>query len=53
MCTLFLNEYNLINQHQSGVQIFHLSETSLTDMIDGWLFNMNSGKITGVAFVDL
>ena len=49
----FLSEYNLINQHQSGFRPFHSTETSLTDMIDTWLNNMNSGKMTGVAFVDL
>ena len=49
----FLTEYNLINQHQSGFRPFHSTEISLTDKIDTWLNNMNSGKMTGIAFVDL
>ena len=49
----FLSEFNLINQHQSGFRPFHSTETSLINMVDRWLSNMNSGKMTGVAFVDL
>ena len=49
----FLSEFNLINHHQSGFRHFHSTETSLINMVDGWLSNVNSGKMTGVAFVDL
>ena len=49
----FLSELNLVNQHQSGFHPFHSIKTSLINMVDRWLSNMNSGKMTGVAFVDL
>ncbi len=49
----FLSINNIINQHQSGFRPFHSTETALTDMIDDLLSNMNSGKMTGLAFIDL
>jgi hypothetical protein len=49
----FLSEHNLINKQQSGFRPLHSTETALTDMIDDWLQNMNDGKLTGVAFIDL
>ncbi len=49
----FLVENNLLNPNQSGFRPHHSTETCLTDMIDNWLCNMNEGKMTGVAFIDL
>ena len=49
----FLKEFNLINQHQSGFRPFHSTEISLINLVDKWLSNMNSGKMTGFAFLDL
>lgn len=49
----FLSEHDMINQNQSGFRPFHSTETSLIDMVDDWLTNMNSGKMSGVAFIDL
>ena len=49
----FLSANNLINKLQSGFRPQHSTETALTDMVDDWLQNMNSGEMTGVAFIDL
>ena len=49
----FLMDNDLFNPHQSGFRPHHSTETCLTDMVDNWLSNMNDGKLTGVAFIDL
>ena len=49
----FLIDNHLLNPNQSGFRPHHSTETCLTDMIDNWLCNMNEGKMTGVAFIDL
>ena len=39
--------------HQSGFRPVHSTESALIDMTDDWLSQINSGKMTGVAFIDL
>ena len=49
----FLSEHRLINPTQSGFRPLHSTETCLLDMINDWASCMNSGKMVGVAFIDL
>ena len=49
----YLSAHNILNEHQSGFRPKHSTETALVDMVDDWLTNINSGKMTGVAFIDL
>ena len=44
---------DLLNPNQPGFCPHLSTETCRTDMVDTWLFNMNGGKMTGVAFIDL
>ena len=43
----------IISESQSGFRPRHSTETALTSMFNDWLQNMNSGRLTGVAFIDL
>ena len=49
----YVSQNSVLNVHQSGFRPGHSTETSLVDMVDDWLDNINSGKMTGVAFIDL
>ena len=49
----YLIDNDLLNPNQSGFRPHHSTKTCLTDMVDNWLCNMNDGKMTGVAFIDL
>ena len=49
----YLSDHDILNEHQSGFRPKHSTETALADMVDDWLTNINSGKMTGVAFIDL
>lgn len=49
----FINDNNIMSEGQSGFRPRHSTETALTSMVNDWLQNMNSGRLTGVAFIDL
>ena len=49
----YLSSHNILNVHQSGFRPSHSTDTALIDMVDDWLTNINAGKLTGVAFIDL
>jgi hypothetical protein len=42
-----------LNEHQSDFRPKHSCETVLHSIIDSWLSNIDSGKLTGVVFIDL
>ena len=43
----------LLNSCQSGFRKCHLTNTTLLDVSDFILKNMNEGKVTGALFIDL
>jgi len=49
----FLTENNILNPCQSGFRSGHSTTTTLLDVSDCILNNMNQGKITGALFLDL
>ena len=49
----FLSKHSLINENQSGFRPSHSTETCLLNMVNDWTKSMNSGKMIGVAFIDL
>ena len=49
----YVSKHNLLSKHQSGFRPFHSTETCLIDMVNEWVYNMNSGSMTGVVLIDL
>ena len=49
----FINDNDIMSESQSGFRPRHSTETALTSMVNDWLQNMNSSRLTGVAFIDL
>ena len=49
----YVTQNCILNVHQSGFRPKYSTETALVDMVDDWLLNINSGQMTGVAFIDL
>ena len=49
----YLNENGLICENQSGFRSSHSTETSLLNVVDYILSNMDSGKLTGAIYIDL
>ena len=49
----YLTLHNILSENQSGFRSGHSTETCLIDMVNEWSCNINSGKMTGVAFIDL
>ena len=49
----YLKEHNLLAQCQSGFRPLHSTHTSLLDVTEYLLANMNSGHMTGAIFLDL
>ncbi len=48
-----LDKHNLITITQSGFRKLHSTVTSLLNVIDKWLRNIDNGLVTGVVFIDL
>ena len=49
----FLNKYDLLHKSQSGFRKHHSCNTSLLNLVDKWLKNIDNGKIVGAIFFDL
>ncbi len=49
----FLEENNLINLVQSGFRHMHSTLTSLINITDRWLRNIDQGFVTDIVFIDL
>ena len=49
----YVTQNCILNVHQSGFRPKYSTETALVDMVDDWLLNINSGQMTGVAFIVL
>ena len=50
--SVYLNNFNLLHESQSGFRPKHSTETALIHMIDSWLRAVNVGKIIGCVLVD-
>ena len=48
-----LNDNMLVSKFQSGFRPGHSTITTLLQMCDNWYENMDNGKLTGVAFIDI
>jgi len=51
--TEFLEEYKFLTIAQSGFRRLHSTVTSLLNVTDRWLKNIDNGLVTGVVFIDL
>ncbi|CAB4040696.1 Hypothetical predicted protein, partial [Paramuricea clavata] len=49
----FINGKNIISKQQTGFRKLHSTETSLLQITDKWLMNIDKGLINGVLFLDL
>ena len=49
---LYLNNYKLLWESQSGFRKHHSCETALVHMIDKWLKAMNEGNYVGCVMLD-
>ena len=49
----YVTEYNLISSHQSGFRRLHSTVTALLEAMDNWAFNIDSGNVNAVVFLDL
>ncbi len=49
----YLTNCNILNQYQSGFRSNHSTATTLLDVSDYILNNMNDGKVTAAVFLDL
>lgn len=48
----YLDRNNRLTEHQSGFRPKHSCETTLHNITDKWLNNIEYGKSTGVLFID-
>ena len=48
-----LNEHNLLSEAQFGFRKNHSTSTCILKLLDDIYYNMESGKLTGVVFLDL
>ena len=48
----YVTEHNLISRHQSGFRRLH-STVTLLEATDNWAFNIDSGNVNAVVFLDL
>ena len=51
--TDYLEEHKLLTIAQSGLRRLHSNVTSLLNVINRWLNNIDAGLVTGVVFIDL
>ena len=49
----YLNENDLLSQHQPGFRSLHSTVTALIEATDNWSLNIDSGYINVVVFLDL
>ena len=49
----FLNSEEIISKQQSGFRSLHSTVTTLLEATDGWAFNIDSGYVNAVVFLDL
>ena len=49
----FISDNNILVKQQSGFRSQHSTETALLGSTNEWLYNMDSGLINGVLFLDL
>ena len=49
----FLLKHKLVSSYQSGFRPLHSTATSLIDITNTILHNIDKGKLTGLAFLDL
>ena len=49
----YLNENDLLSQHQSGFRSLHSTVTALIEAIDNWSLNIDRGYINAVVFLFL
>ena len=49
----YVTEHNLISSHQSGFRHLHSTVTALLEATDNWVFNIDSGNVNAVVFLDL
>ena len=49
----YVTEHNLISSHQSGFRRLHSTVTALLEATDNWAFNIDSGNVNAVVFLDL
>ena len=50
---LYLSDNQLLNKYQSGFRSLHSTATALLDATNQWHFNIDSGLVTSVVFLDL
>ena len=50
---LCITEHNLISSHQSGFRRLHSTVTALLEATDNLAFNIDSGNVNAVVFLDL
>jgi len=49
----YLEEHNIICKYQSGFRAIQSTVPALLDATDTWAYNIDSGKINAVVFLDL
>ena len=49
----YLEEHNIIYKYQSGFRAIHSTVMALLEAMDTWAYNIDSGKINAVVFLDL
>ena len=49
----YVTEHNLISSYQSGFRRLQSTITALLEATDNWAFNIDSGNVNAVVFLDL
>ena len=49
----FISDHNLLHPNQSGFRPLHSTTTALAKLVNLWSKNIDDGKLSGAAFIDL
>ena len=49
----FISDHNLLHNNQSGFRPLHSTTTALAKLVNLWSKNIDDGKLSGAAFIDL
>ena len=49
----YLSDHNILSKHQPGFRALHSTVTALLEATDSWAYNIDTGNVNAVVFLDL